>query len=397
MKILYIASKPPMAPFDGESVRTFHLLRGLAALHQVTFACPPLAGSDPTPPTHIIKTTGIEEFIPIPIRGRSAATLARAVLTLRPHFFVAAKDRDFERFVVRSEGKFDVIHLDGLVAFNYFSAARRACKSVSVDLRDAWSLLYERMSSGKSGIAGAFFRVKRLLLERVERDIVRNAGKLIVISDVDREFLSKKYGRKNDTIFVVKNGAEIDLSSTEEAESASGPARTLVFTGAMDYFPNQQAAVWFIDHIYPRLARMETKWKVYIVGRSPSAAILDRANANVIITGTVPDVAEYLEKADIVIAPLRSGAGLKNKVLEGMASGKAVIGSSIAFEGVGGASGTHYLEANSESEWVEAICRLSADPELRAEIARDGKSFVRKEFHWPVIIQNFAAIVAAKT
>ncbi|WP_081488990.1 glycosyltransferase family 4 protein [Cupriavidus basilensis] len=161
----------------------------------------------------------------------------------------------------------------------------------------------------------------------------------------------------------------------------------------MDYFPNDQAASYFLSEIFPNLKVSNRSWKMYVVGRSPSQALLNCASNDIVITGTVPSIEKYLNEADIVVAPLLSGAGLKNKVLEGMASGKAVIGSSIAFEGIDGEEGVHFLCANSKSEWIESINNLANDDDLREAVGRKGREFVRNQFYWSKIIEEFRAVV----
>lgn len=393
MKILYVASKPPIGTLDGESVRTLHFLKGLSSTHDVTFASPTLVGNDRGIAEDIIRATGVDRFVSISSPRRTLRSFTAALVRRKPHFFVSAKDEYFEKMIRNGDlGKFDAIHLDGLVAFNYFEAARVACRKVSVDLRDAWSLLYTRILDSKRGVDRVYASLKLKLIERVERDVVQKATDLVVISDVDRKYLAEKYYRNSKSISVIRNGVENHPTKGAKVRKAGDPI-VLVFTGAMDYFPNDQAASYFLSEIFPNLKTLDRGWKMYVVGRSPSQALLDHASNDIVVTGTVPSIGRYLDEADIVVAPLLSGAGLKNKVLEGMASGKPVIGSPIAFEGIDGEIGVHFFCANTKSDWIERINELANDDELRDTVGRNGRELVQGQFDWSKIVGEFQAVV----
>ncbi|WP_081488989.1 glycosyltransferase [Cupriavidus basilensis] len=198
-------------------------------MHTVTFASPPLAGIESEQTADVISATGVSRFVPISPGRRTLRSFGSALAQRKPHFFVAAKDLRFERMIERGDlGEFDVIHLDGLVAFNYFEAARDACKKVSVDLRDAWSLLYTRILSSKRGADKVYTHLKLKLLERVEREVVDKATELIVISDVDRNYLAEKYNRDRESIRVVANGVESHPIQAEKVKNEDDPRMKMI-------------------------------------------------------------------------------------------------------------------------------------------------------------------------
>lgn len=393
MRVLYVATRSPIGILDGETLRTFHLVNDLAKKCELILACPydqPEEGGT----AEITAATGAKQVIELKARKRTLWTWVMALLRLEPHFFSVAKDSNFDSNLRSGAlGHFDAIYLDGLVSFNYYEAARAVSSRVVVDLRDAWTLLYERIANSSSGIKKALVSIKRKIVSRIERKIVRRAKTLLVISDVDRDYLSRRYRRDQNSIMVIPNGVCAMAEMESSAESGKDEKVCIVFTGAMDYFPNIQAAEYLIEQVVPRLRERGLSYRLFIVGRRPPSSLQNRQDSSVIVTGTVPNVASYLRMADIVLAPLLSGAGLKNKVLEGLISEKPLIGSPIAFEGIPLEVGRHALMAASTDEWVDMITLLSDNPKKRKEIGEEGARFVREHFSWESIHKKMESLL----
>ena len=137
-----------------------------------------------------------------------------------------------------------------------------------------------------------------------------------------------------------------------------GGTPVIVFTGRMDYWPNVDAVVWFSDTVLPKLREKFPSATFYIVGAQPSATVRALSHRpGIVVTGTVPDVRPYVGYADVVVAPMRIGRGIQNKVLEGMAMARPVIVTPQALEGIDARPDKHLLLARDSDEFVQCVER----------------------------------------
>jgi sugar transferase (PEP-CTERM/EpsH1 system associated) len=156
----------------------------------------------------------------------------------------------------------------------------------------------------------------------------------------------------------------------------------LVFTGAMDYWPNIDAVTWFVSDILPQLRQAWPQLCFYIVGRSPPPAVLALAGPAVVVTGTVPDVRPYLQHAALVVAPLRVARGIQNKILEAMAMARPVVAATSCVEAIDARSGEELVAASDVSDFVREINALLQDPARAAAVGQAGRHRVVSNYSW---------------
>jgi sugar transferase (PEP-CTERM/EpsH1 system associated) len=180
------------------------------------------------------------------------------------------------------------------------------------------------------------------------------------------------------------NGVDSDhFSPDPQRASPFAPGEcALVFTGAMDYWPNVDAVTWFATEMMPTLRERWPELRFHIVGRDPTAAVRALASDAVAVSGTVPDVRPYLQHAAAVVAPLRLARGVQNKVLEAMAMGRPVICAAPCTDAIGARSGTHLLAAEEPGEYIAAIDRVLREPAFSRSLGATGSSFMRERFSW---------------
>ena len=158
--------------------------------------------------------------------------------------------------------------------------------------------------------------------------------------------------------------------------------QALVFTGAMDYWPNVDAVRWFAQDMLPVLRATRPGVRFYIVGRSPTPAVTELASDAVTVTGTVPDVRPYLQHAAVVVAPLRLARGIQNKVLEAMAMAQPVVASNSCLEPIDAVAERDILGATTPDEFVVQVNALLNDPARAAEVGRSARQRVLERYSW---------------
>lgn len=190
----------------------------------------------------------------------------------------------------------------------------------------------------------------------------------------------------------MSNGVDADYFSPEPNRISPFPpfvhlteqpaSPMIVFTGAMDYWPNVDAVTWFAADILPRLKQLWPALRFYIVGRSPSPAVLALASAEVIVTGTVDDVRPYLQYATVVVAPLRVARGIQNKILEAMAMGRPVVASQSCVDAIDDLAGGELVSANSAEDFVREVNALLGSTERCSAMGLAGRNRVLQSYSW---------------
>jgi sugar transferase (PEP-CTERM/EpsH1 system associated) len=163
----------------------------------------------------------------------------------------------------------------------------------------------------------------------------------------------------------------------------------VVFTGAMDYWPNVDAVTWFVQDMLPRLRQAWPALRFHIVGRSPTAALRALASDAVAVSGTVPDVRPYLQHAAVVVAPLRLARGIQNKILEAMAMGRPVVAASECAEAIAAQPGTELLSAADGDAFVRHVGMLLREPARAAGIGQAGRRRVLRDYSWSAHLSVF--------
>lgn len=158
----------------------------------------------------------------------------------------------------------------------------------------------------------------------------------------------------------------------------------LVFTGAMDYFANVEAMLYFCREILPRIQREIPDVSLSIVGSKPAEAVRQLADesANITVTGFVESVLPYLHKAAVFVAPMRIARGVQNKILEAMAAGVPVVTSSLGFEGITATSGSELFVEDAPEQFAQRVIELMRDPKKRTKVVQKARQVIEEQYDW---------------
>lgn len=226
-------------------------------------------------------------------------------------------------------------------------------------------------------------------LERVERGLVRAFDLCTTISTNELESLmSLDRGAEADWF---PNGVDLDYFHPSAARSESG---IVVFVGRMDYFPNEDAMLWFREAVWPLIRERQPGLRLRIVGANPSARLrrLD-GQEGVEVTGSVDDVRPYVRDADVSVAPLRIARGMQNKVLECMAMGVPVITTSLVAAGLGLSEDGPLRVADTAADYAREILALTGSPDERERLATESRRMAERQFSWDAAMEKLDALV----
>ncbi len=398
MRILFITEQFPYPLQDGGNLRTYHVLRALASAHDVT-----LVSHGPQDQQ--------ADFATILPEVRDIHCVAKPILTQRLlHSTLRVGLRQFPLFVLKNWSSPLLSTIDRLIASNTFDAIH--CNHLDTAcylLRRSWPLkrvfdTHNCLSAMAQQVAREtqsswrrlVYRREARLLERCEREVCQRMDATLVCSPQDAlAFEALRIPRPPS---VIPNGVDIEYFSADPT-SATEPGN-LVFTGAMNYYPNEQAVIWFCREVMPLLAEHQPTIRFFIVGKHPTAAVRGLHNANsVYVTGAVPDVRGFVRRADLFVVPLRHGSGTRLKILEAFAMGKAVVSTRIGAEGIDAIDNEHLVLGDTPQEFAGQIRRLLADQTLRQQMGGRAQSLVRRDYDWnrigQMLLDTYADVAGA--
>jgi sugar transferase (PEP-CTERM/EpsH1 system associated) len=391
MRLLWLKSDLLLPLDKGGRLRTWHLMRHLASRHEITY----LAFADPVQPAS--NTTGMHEVctevVTVPRRDppkgswRFYADAALHMADPLPYAVGKYRSRAFARRLVELLGtrRFDLIVCDFLPpAVNL--PRNLPCRSV-LFTHNVESEIWRRHVETRSGAVARYLyeRQHRRML-RYERETLARFDGVLAVSDVDRQTFARLYpdaiGRP---VHVVPTG--VDTEYFTPADPASPPnGRSIVFTGSMDWLPNEDAMVFFCREMLPLIRREEPDVTLSIVGRTPTPAVRALAGEHgVIVTGRVDDVRPYVREAAVYVVPLRIGGGTRLKIFEAMAMGKAVVSTGVGAEGLPVAHGEHVLLADEPQTFSRAVVRLLRDVGRRRQLEDAARALVLERYDWSAV------------
>jgi len=259
-----------------------------------------------------------------------------------------------------------------------------------IDFIDATSINYREAQERARGMWRFIYPIENRRALTSELKILASFNKAFITSPFDKAYLDENSGHPNDNLIVIPNGIKEELLARNNRFQRK-EEDWLVFLGKMDYAPNVDAVTYFAREIFP-LVKQKCDVKFYIVGTSPTKEVLElRKMDGVEVTGYVDDPYWYLERAHLVVAPLRFGAGSQYKILEAMALGKAVVTTSKGARGINGKDGEHCLIVDDPHDMAKTIILLCHDATLRQYLGDNAQELVKKNYQWNVIGEKLLA------
>jgi polysaccharide biosynthesis protein PslH len=225
------------------------------------------------------------------------------------------------------------------------------------------------------------------LWARYERRLICGVDATVVFTDADRRAVLSM--APDADVATIPLGAHVPRIP---ADPIGESPPSLLFVGNFVHPPNLDAARWLVEEIFPLLQTRFPLLKLLLVGGGAPDSLRRSAGPGVTFTGWVPDVEPYLQRAALVVAPLRTGGGMRVKVLEAMAAGKAVVATPRAVEGLSVVHGEQALVAPDADGLIDAISAVLRDPAMRTRLARTARAHVEQTFGWDRSARDFEAL-----
>jgi polysaccharide biosynthesis protein PslH len=379
MRILLVSEMIPWLPsHDGFRVSPANLIRNLSRRHEVHLIALAYGGESKE------ESEWSREYCRSFSIFRSDGGMRARIRAI-----TSAPDASLSSFVGDAMRRIrpDVVHLEGGGLAPILGAATRGVPSV-LSIHDSKTLRFKEFASFT---ALRRKRIRFILLSMIARRHERRwfgcADRVVVTSPFDADALSDTVS--SDRIASIPYGVDLEYYARRQAPE---PGR-IVFTGNMNWPPNEDAAERFARDILPAVRARVPDASFWIVGAEPSARVRNLASiAGVHVTGTIEDIRPWIWSAAVYASPLRFGLGVKNKILEAMASGAPIVATPRSLSGTPLIDGRDVLIADDDAKFADAVVRLLSDSGLRSSIASEARRRAESEYSWDSITSAFEAL-----
>ncbi len=380
MNILVLSSIIP-SPIWGAGSRNYYLLKALASQHSVSLlALGELDKEDVLKSvSHLEELVESVQVIPLPKVTSKRMHQLLDIVYKKPYRLRLMTVEAMQRAIneLFAHNSYDLVLFESVLMSDYQLPQR---VKVVIDQHNIeFELSLRTFEQERSWLRKVYSWLEVVRLKPIELELCRKADLVLVTSE--RERLALQQMMPEGTFETIPNGVDIDkFRPLEDVKEIPG---RIVFTGAMDYYPNSQAVLYFARKCWPLIRERIPDASWCIVGRNPPPEVLELASLpGVEVTGTVPDTRPYIAEASAVIVPLLIGSGTRLKILEAWAMSKAIVSTSIGYEGLDAIPGEHLVVADMPEAFEEAVISLMHDSTRRASLGSAGRALVEAKYSW---------------
>lgn len=399
MKILFLSQRFLLPMDTGGKIRTGKILEQLSKLHEITL----ISNFEKKKDSQYLDKvqTLCKKFIPVPwaeINKHSILFFVRLFFQMFSRYPVSALNDYSSSLRKTLEREYDDHRYD-LIICDFVQSAMlfRNIKDVPTLLfqHNVESVIARRhIDRARNVVAKLFWWMQWKKMFLYEKQSCLSFDTVIAVSEADKQQFDLLYGTNNTV--TIPTGVDIEYYAPPSEKNEK--EANLVFCGSMDWLPNEDAVNFFIDEILPLLKVKIRDINLTVVGRNPSPGMIKKGTSHpeVTLTGWVDDTRPHLNECELFIVPIRIGGGTRMKIFEAMAAGKTIVSTTIGAEGLPVEHGANILLVDEPEQFANVIIELLHDEEKREKISKNAFEYVRENFSWKVVANQFE-IVCAET
>ena len=382
--MLFLAHRIPYPPNKGDKVRSYHLLMHLASRHRVFLGA---FVDDVQDLQHVsllrkvCESLHISRLRPFVARSRSLTGFIRREPLSLPYY----RDTAMRQWVTKviGDGRCDAVVVFSSAMAQYVCSVRDV--PVLVDFVDVDSSKWAEYALTHRWPLSWIYKREGVQLLAHDRAVARASARSFFSTEKEASVFRCLAPESAFKVVAMTNGVDAKYFSPDgrrQSPFPSGLTKAIVFTGAMDYWPNVDAARWFALEILPLIIESYSDVRFYIVGRNPGGAVLALRSESVVVTGTVTDVRPYLQYAAVVVAPLRVARGVQNKVLEAMSMARPVVASSECVSALHKSSSSAIFSADSAIRFAGEVVRILGKREWSDGVGKLARKNILDFYAW---------------
>lgn len=388
MKILFISQRLPYPPIRGDKIRGFNLVKGLSERHDVSVVSF-IRTTKEMADVETLKQYCASVDVCMLSEWKSKLNACLGVFSTKPltlSWYYSKQLWDIVQKKIRNE-KFDLLFVmcSSMAQYVFDNDNPKIIDLVDVD-SEKWIQYANRTSFPYSWV----YSLEAKRLRRYEKDINKIFNNCLVVTEEEKKIFSS-FSLYPDKITAISIGIDEEYFKPLLEEYTSN---TIVFTGAMDYFPNIDAMIFFCKEILPLVKEKLPDVILYIVGSSPTQEVQRLANnKDIIVTGYVDDTRPYIGKSAVCVVPLRVAQGIQNKILEAMSMGIPVVTTSFGNKGVGAEEDKEIVVADDKNKFAEKVVEILQNRILRDQLSRNGKQLIGQRYSWKRVTDELNELI----
>ena len=382
MKILQVTNKVPYPVKDGGAIACMNLTRGFSLLgHKVTVLSMNTRKHfvEPDEIPDSIKDLAGFKLVPVPAHTSYVAALFNLFFSAKPYNAVRFISTDFKNELIRilQENEFDVVQLEGLYVCPYIPVIRANSNALVVyRSHNIEHEIWERAAEMSKGFTKIYLKNLAKRIRRFQISWLNTYDLLVPITERDGAILDELGNTKKRLV----SQTGIDLSMlVPTSKNLEHPS--LFHIGSLEWIPNQEGLLWFVDKCWPEIHKKNPDLKFYIAGRNAPKWLVGKfKQPNIVFLGEIADAYEFMNSKSIMVVPLFSGSGMRIKIIEGMALGKAIVTTPVGTEGISTTPGKDVLVAENKDDFIAAIEKLLNNKSFFMEIGKNAIEFIHENF-----------------
>jgi sugar transferase (PEP-CTERM/EpsH1 system associated) len=382
-------------PVDkGGRIRTYNMLRELRRRHRVTYLT--LDDGDAAPDAVERAQEYCTDLVRVPFRtapkrsARFFGELAANVVSSLPYAVAKYRSAGMRRQVERIVGRGDVdVLVCDFLAPSLNVPDGLSCPTVLFQ-HNVEAMIWQRHTEiAQHPVKRRYMGEQWRRMRAFEAAECRRFDRVIAVSEQDRDVFARDYG-VGDPV-AVPTGVDVRYFDPGAVPPTARSASELVFTGSMDWLPNEDAILWFVGEILPRVRTAVPDATLTVVGRNPTPRIVElgKRELGVRVTGGVPDVRPYLARGAAFVVPIRIGGGTRLKIYEAMAMELPVVSTTVGAEGLPVEPDREFLRGDDPEAFAAAVVRLLRDPNGARALGERAAETVRAQFSWERVTEQF--------
>jgi sugar transferase (PEP-CTERM/EpsH1 system associated) len=385
-----------LLPLDkGGKLRTWHLMRQLARRHDISYLSFADQSTSPADVEGMYEVASEVVTIPRtePVKGTAKfyVDATRYLVDSVPYAIAKYRSSAYRRAIERllAQRQYDAIVCDFLVpAVNL--PEHLPCPAILFTHNVESEIWRRHVANARNTVARRLLQTQWQRMLRFERETLSRFDLVLAVSDADRETFGRLFpGALTAPVHVVQTGVDTAYFAPMNARHPSKRAH-LVFTGSMDWLPNEDGMQYFVREIFPLIRQLEPDATLSIIGRSPTPAVRRLAeHSGIEVTGSVDDVRPHMAEGSVYVVPLRIGGGTRLKIFEAMAMAKAVVSTTVGAEGLPVTSGQNIAIADEPQEFARAVVQLIRDADTRRRIETEARRLVLERYDWSAVARDF--------
>jgi len=381
VKVLLIAHKNPYPPDDGGKMGIYTMIEGLLSnnIQLDVLLMNPTKIFRPLEKFLVPKKINYIDAVTIDTNVKILPLIYNLLFQKESYFVTRFIDKNFEKKLeeILTKNNYDIVQLESIFSAVYLPLIKKYTNKIVLSAHNIEYQIWERVCNHEKNIFKKWYlNIQTKRLKKFEESIFKNVDAITAVTEQDKQFILSLFPDK--PIVVTPNG--LDMQNFEIISFEQQKLNTIFYLGSLDWIPNQQGVVWFLENVWPKVVERKNDVQLIVAGKKIPQWLKDFQVKNVRFYSDVPDTKELYHQYAITIVPLLAGSGIRVRIIEGMAYGKCIISTSVGAEGIPCEHNKNIIIADTPEDFAKEILDLLDNPNKVKSIQQEARKFAEENF-----------------